>query len=598
MANQLKMADVQAILTLHGHGWSCRRIARELDVHRETVGNYLRRAAAAATVAPESKPASAPPGSGAAPLGVALWGVPGSDNGDDRPGNPNPASAPTGSGGDGVGIGISVEVEAVVAGAAKPSSAPSGSWAVQGNGNNGNPSAAWPWREVINRKLEQGLGAQRIYQDLTSADEGHGYTGSYYSVRRLIRKLCGGTPLPVRRMECDAGQEAQVDFGRGAPIRGADGKRRGSWVFRIVLSHSRKGYSEVVSRQTTDEFLRCLENAFAHFGGVPKTLVIDNLRAAVARADWYDPELCPKVRSFAEHYGMAILPTRPRTPRHKGKVEGGVKYVKANALAGRTFASLADQNRHLAQWESAVADTRIHGTTRKQVIKLFTEVERAALLPLPASRFELFHEALRTAHRDGHVMIKGAHYSVPPEYLGQQLWVRWDGRTVRLFDQKMRSVAVHAQKPPGAFSTIDAHLHPHKISGIERGTDWLLGQAQRIGPQARAWAEAMLASRGIEGVRVLLGLTSLPNRHPRPAIERACQIALSHGAYHLRTLRQLIQHHGHDDGSAAAAASAPIQQTFAFASEHPIIRPVADYGRWLRDVLAAQPPEQRQECIA
>ncbi len=108
-----------------------------------------------------------------------------------------------------------------------------------------------------------------------------------------------------------------------------------------MLSHSRKGYAEAVHRQTTDDFLRCLENAFAHFGGVPRTLVIDNLRAAVKRADWFDPELCPKVRSFAEHYGIAILPTKPYTPRHKGKIERGIGYVKGNALKGRTFASLA-----------------------------------------------------------------------------------------------------------------------------------------------------------------------------------------------------------------------------------------------------------------
>lgn len=94
-------------------------------------------------------------------------------------------------------------------------------------------------------------------------------------------------------------------------------------MFRIVLSHTRKGYAEAVHRQTTDDFLRSLENAFVHFNGLPKTLIIDNLRAAVARADWFDPELCPKVRSFAEHYGIAILPTKPYTPRHKGKIERG-----------------------------------------------------------------------------------------------------------------------------------------------------------------------------------------------------------------------------------------------------------------------------------
>jgi transposase len=163
-----------------------------------------------------------------------------------------------------------------------------------------------------------------------------------------------------------------VDFGTGAPVvipagqplpMGVKTRRRRTHVFRIILSHSRKAYSEVVYRQTTDDFIRCLENPFHYFGGVPKTLVIDNLKAAVTKADWYDPELNPKIQSFCAHYGTVILPTKPRMPRHKGKVEGGVKYVQSNALKGRTFESLPDQNRFLIEWESCVADTRIHGTT-------------------------------------------------------------------------------------------------------------------------------------------------------------------------------------------------------------------------------------------
>src|SRR6478736_9295510 len=127
-------------------------------------------------------------------------------------------------------------------------------------------------------------------------------------------------------------------------------------------------------------FFRCLENALAHFGGVPKTLVIGNLKAAVAHPDWFDPELTPKVQSFCHHYGTVILPTKPYMPRHKGKVESGVKYVKNNALKARTFASLHEEHEYLATWERTVADLRIHGTTKRQVRKLFDEIERAALL--------------------------------------------------------------------------------------------------------------------------------------------------------------------------------------------------------------------------
>jgi hypothetical protein len=232
-----------------------------------------------------------------------------------------------------------------------------------------------------------------------------------------------------------------------------------------------------------------------------------------------------------------------------------------------------------------VADTRIHGTTRRHVKEIFEQAEKPNLLPLPAARFDLFEEALRSVHRDGHVEIKGAYYSVPPEFVGAKVWARWDGRMVRLFDQKMRSIALHARKTRGAFSTLDVHIVPEKINGIERGTTWLLQRVECIGPHATQWAQSMLTIRGIEGVRVLLGLLSLSNKHPRQAVEQACQVAQGHGAYRLRCLRQLIQHQD----------NVPVQRHFEFIQEHPIIRNLGDYEQFVRQVITQTPV---QECIA
>jgi transposase len=128
--------------------------------------------------------------------------------------------------------------------------------------------------------------------------EGHGFVASYSSLRRFLQRLDQSRPLPFRRLEVLPGEEAQVDFGTGAPILRADGTRRRPHVFRVVLSFSRKAYTEVAYHQTTENFLRCLENAFWYFGGVPQTLVIDNLKAAVPQADWYDTDLHPKIQAF------------------------------------------------------------------------------------------------------------------------------------------------------------------------------------------------------------------------------------------------------------------------------------------------------------
>lgn len=308
--NELKVSLQQAILALHGRGWSRRRIARELHIHRDTVGRYVQAA----------KPAISTPGSTA-----------------------------------------------------------------------GRVSLCREYLPVIEAGVQAGLSARRIHQDLASE---HGFTGSYQSVKRCVRQLTTRLQLPVRRLECAPGEEMQVDFGQGAWVLDEHGKRRRPHLFRAVLSHSRKGYSEVVWRQDTETFLRCVENALRHFGGVTRTVVPDNLKAAVLQADWFEPDLNPKLREFAAHYGTVILPTKPARPEHKGKVEAGIDYVQENALKGRTFPSLAAQNLFLTEWERTVADTRIHGTVRQQVAARF-EVERAALLPLPASLFPSFVEGRR-----------------------------------------------------------------------------------------------------------------------------------------------------------------------------------------------------------
>jgi transposase len=172
----------------------------------------------------------------------------------------------------------------------------------------GRRSYCQPLAEAIGAKVEVGLSARRIYQDLV---EQNGFSDSYQSVQRFVRKLKATQPQRVWRMEARPGEEVQVDFGLGAPIYdGADRPRR-SWVFRMILSYSRKAYSEAVSRQDTETFLRCLENGLRAFGGVPLLLNLDNLKAAVLKADWFDPEINPKLADFCRHYGLHVMPCRP-----------------------------------------------------------------------------------------------------------------------------------------------------------------------------------------------------------------------------------------------------------------------------------------------
>lgn len=516
MANRLAMDKVLAIKRLRAAGMSQRRIAEVLSVDRKAVRRHLADLNSKGTKAPL----------GQAPTGSV---------------DPKGTEAPIGS-------DRGEEAEAPMV----------------------SRSACAPYRELILSKLEQGLTAQRIYQDLV--DE-HGFTHHYHSVRRFVARLGQQRDLPFRRMEVEPGQEMQVDYGTGARCQDREGKLCKTHVFRCVLSHSRKGYTEAVKRLTTESFIRSLENAFRALGGVPRIVVFDNAKSVVTRADWYDPDLHPKILDFCQHYQFTLLPTKPRTPRHKGKVERGVGYVKQNALRGRVFASLAEQNAHLQQWEKTVADTRIHGTTKKHVGALFEAVERPALTPLPPDLFPLFEEGQRIVSRDGHVEVKRSYYSAPPEYLGCTIWVRWNSQLVRLLNHRMEPIAVHPRQESGQYSTLTAHIASERIHTVERGAEYLLRKIQHIGPHATRWAETAIQQHGVRGMRIVQGLLSLTRQHDPEAIETACDVAWRSNAFRYRIVKTLLERR--------AAA----QQTMEFMEEHPLIRPIADYGEFVRNAI-------------
>ena len=230
MSNVLKVSLQATIYSLHGRGWSRRRIARELGIDRETVGRYLLLAEPAISTAGIE-------GAGEAEPAISTAGVEGT-------GEAKPAISTAGIEGTGE---------------AKPAISTAGK-------GTGRKSQCEPLAEAIMAKVEVGLSAQRIYQDLV---EESGFTDSYQSVKRFVRKLRSIQPERVWRLECQPGEELQLDFGLGAPIGDAQGKTRRSWVLRLVLSYSRKGYSEAVSRQDTETFCGVWKTGCAALAGCP-----------------------------------------------------------------------------------------------------------------------------------------------------------------------------------------------------------------------------------------------------------------------------------------------------------------------------------------
>ena len=220
------------------------------------------------------------------------------------------------------------------------------------------------FHQTILEAVQKGLSAQSIYQDLVHI----GFKGSYTSVQRYVRKLRSPEPNVFARIHTAPGEEAQVDFGQGAPTL-KDGKYVRPWLFTMVLSYSRMIYTEVVWHQDVETFLKCHENAFSNFGGVPGVIRIDNLKSGVLAAHMFEPSLNPAYADFASYCGFTPLPCLPATPQHKGKVEAGVKYAQDNALKGKLFNSLDEQNAHLRRWGKEIANLRIHGTTKRKPMR-------------------------------------------------------------------------------------------------------------------------------------------------------------------------------------------------------------------------------------
>jgi transposase len=507
MGNQIGMTQRSAILGLFRKKWSQRRIARELGLHRNTVARHIELYEADAALDPleDSKCTIVPPGKHGSKCTI----VP--------------------------------------------------------PGKSGRQSQCAAYSEHIKLGLAKGLSAQRIWQDLR---DDYGYDGGYDGVKRYVRKEKAKSPRRIFRMEVLPGEEAQVDFGTGAWIQQSPGeKKRKSWIFRIVLSCSRKGYTESVFSQDTETFIRCLENAFRHFGGVTQTLNIDNLRAAVSKADWYEPEINPKLESFCRHYGTVVLPCKVRTPEHKGKVESSVKYVKNNAIKGRIFSSLMEQNKFLLNWEESIADCRIHGTTRQQVRKHYLEVEKDALLPLPAGLFPCYQEGQRKVHRDSYVEVDGSYYEVPSEYISRQVWVRWDARTVRVYNRQFEHVRSFAKRAKGQFSH-SLGARGRRTTTMEQDTAWWIRKSSRMGNNCGLWAIEVMADKGPSGIRVLQGLASLRRKHTGSDIDKACELALGQSAFRLKDIKRLM-------------ARPQKQEAFKFMEKHPLIRDMGEYTAFL-----------------
>lgn len=377
-----------------------------------------------------------------------------------------------------------------------------------------------PFKESIIELLEQGLSGIRIHEELSKSE----YSGTYSSVKKYVRKLKKNTDVFVR-IHTDPGKEAQVDFGYVGLTTDNNNKKRKTWVFNMRLSYSRYDYYEKVYDQKVETFIQCHINAFQYFGGVPAVVKIDNLKAAILEASFYEPIFQQLYKTFAQYYGFSPVPCRVYRPNDKGKVESGIKYVKSNFFKGRTFLSGDDLDRRLQTWLQK-ANNRVHGTTRKIPFQLFTTKELGTLMSLPEKPYRLPEAGTRFVYHDCHIFVKYNYYSVPFEYVGKTVEIELDGTMLRIYFEG-DEIAIHPLlKTRGEFSTVVSHYPKYKIqteTELQERYELLMAE---LGESSLQMFYLILSQKREVWIQTVQGILSLKKTYSDEVINKACKRAL------------------------------------------------------------------------
>jgi transposase len=425
-----------------------------------------------------------------------------------------------------------------------------------------NTSSVEPYRTLVSQLHKEGVEMTAILERLKE----RGYAGSYSAVRRFVGRLTPVAPEVFVRVECKPGEEAQVDFGFAGLLRDpATGQLRRAWAFVMTLAWSRHQYVEFVFDQTLTTWLLCHRHAFERLGGVPARVVVDNLKAAIVKACFDDPLVQQSYRECAEHYGFLIAPCRPRTPRHKGKVEqGGVHYVKRNFLAGREPTGITQANQEVQTWCTTTAGLRLHGTTREKPLVRFEETERGRLKPLPVAPYDLATWKEVTVGADGHITFDNAYYSVPCRCgRGTRLWVRGGAQFVTIYTLQHEPVFTHdrAQQAGARVTHLD-HLPPEKVAGLTVSREGCQAAASAIGPATSAMVTTLLADPAVDRLRTAGRLLRLGERYGTANLEAACARAAQFAEPAYATVKRILVG-GLAAPQPAPPPSSPPARTFA-----------------------------------
>jgi transposase len=421
-------------------------------------------------------------------------------------------------------------------------------------------------REWIEEQVRLGRNAVAIWQELVDR---FAFKSAYNSVKRFVGKLKTVAPEQFDILEAIPGEEAQVDYGQGAPtLFEKTGKYRRPRLFVMTLKFSRRSFRKVVWASSQEVWARLHEEGFRYFGGVPQYVVLDNLKEGVLKPNIYEPELNPVYVQLLGHYGCVADPARVADPDRKGVVEKAIDHTQSTALKGKKFDSIEEQNTFLMGWEERWAAKRIHGRAKRQVEEMFLE-EKKVLKSLPLENFRFFKQAVRTVAPDGLIEVERSYYFAHATLIGLQIPVRIFEYKIEILDPKTLLVIRRHDKNqrPGQFSI----RNDERIFNPSRETEALLKKAAKIGEATHAFASFVLTEEGRVARRKLYHLLSLAKKYSGANIEDACKTALERANYRVQTIARLIENKIQQTQEIKNQAQEELVQ------DHELIRPSSEY---------------------
>lgn len=396
--------------------------------------------------------------------------------------------------------------------------------------------------EQIVTLLSSDLSTVRIFEKLKD----DGFDSSYGSLSRYIRQHSIKKDTCIR-FHTGPGEEAQVDFGAIGKKYDDNGRLRKAYVFNMRLSYSRLDYYEVVFDQKVDTWINCHINSFKFFGGVPKVIKLDNLKAGVLDANFYEPIYQKEYQRLAQHYGCWLSPCRPYQPQEKGKVESGIKYVKNNFFAGREFQTNQEMNRELLQWLSN-ANERIHGTTKLKPNDLFAKEEAACLIKLGLEAFDMSSWHIRKVARDCHITVDNNYYSVPAKYVSREVMVSLNSQIVKVYVEE-EVIAIHVRaKGQGIFTTNSSHYAKNKIycPGFAEYDEKYQEKMSAMGNNCAAMLTYIRQEHKRDWHRAVKGIIKLRKLYSDEIIDKACLRALHYGISSYSKIKRILENNCYD----------------------------------------------------